>query len=98
MKWLWVIISALMLIVSPAWGATPTCGLRGNLLSYLAQQYGEYTLMAVVSVNRYMLEIVASPKGTWTMIKTAPGKLPCVIDSGDGVLKPMPPPPEKIAH
>tara|TARA_R100000049_G_C1917310_1_gene63298 strand:+ start:199 stop:462 length:264 start_codon:yes stop_codon:yes gene_type:complete len=87
-----------MLVTAPAWAASPTCGLRGYLLAYLATQYGERPLVSVISVNGYTLEIVASHKGTWTLIKTVPGKLPCVIDSGTGVIKPMPPPPDKIKH
>jgi|TARA_Y100000310_G_scaffold88415_1_gene85366 hypothetical protein len=93
-----ILVLGLMLVTAPAWAASPTCGLRGYLLAYLATQYGERPLVSVISVNGYTLEIVASHKGTWTLIKTVPGKLPCVIDSGTGVIKPMPPPPDKIKH
>lgn len=63
----------------------PSCGPRDALLAALAEGYGERPVGRGVSAAGGLVEILASPKGTWTVVVTVPGGGPtCIVSSGEG--------------
>ncbi len=62
----------------------PTCAPREVVLALLAQTYAEETVAIGITAKGALLEILASPKGTWTVIVTLPGGPSCVMAAGDG--------------
>ena len=51
----------------------PACGSRAKTLADLDRQYGERPIARGVTDNGCILEITASPSGTWTSLVTCPG-------------------------
>ena len=62
----------------------PTCAPREVVLALLAQNYAEETVAIGITAKGALLEILASPKGTWTVLMTTPGGPSCVMAAGDG--------------
>lgn len=50
----------------------------------LRQEYGEKVLGHGVSKDGTLVEIFLAPSGTFTVIKTTPSGLSCVVDFGEG--------------
>ena len=50
----------------------------------LRKDYGEKVLGRGVSGDGTLLEIFLAPAGTFTVIKTTPGGVSCVVDFGEG--------------
>jgi hypothetical protein len=50
----------------------------------LRKEYGEKVLGHGVSGDGTLLEIFLAPAGTFTVIKTTPGGMSCVVDFGEG--------------
>jgi hypothetical protein len=75
----------MLIIATPAGAVRITCAPRENLLRFLSINYQEAPLLTLVSADGHTLEVVASEKGTWTLLRTIPGQLPCVIDAGHWV-------------
>jgi hypothetical protein len=78
---LWLIAAALALATPAA--AQAICGSHKEFLSRLAQSHDEAPIGMGLVNNGAVLEILASPKGTWTLIVTHPttGRT-CVVASG----------------
>ena len=50
----------------------------------LQRQYGERELGRGVSADGTLIEIFMAPSGTFTVVKTTPGGVSCVVDFGEG--------------
>ncbi len=74
----------------PAWaqGAPAACGARDGLLSQLARKYGEVPVAIGVTGGAgggALIELLTAKDGlTWTLIRTSPQGLSCLIASGEG--------------
>ncbi len=74
-------------LVSPtalaqAWGAP--CGERAQIVMQLEQGYAEKPIAIALDSQGRMLEVLAAPSGTWTMLVSTPGGMTCLVASGVG--------------
>lgn len=68
----------------PAAAQAPQCGARDAVLERLSDKYGEQPVSIGVTATGSLLEILASPEGSWTIVVTVPGGPTCLVSSGDG--------------
>ncbi len=68
--------------VAPA-QAQIVCGDRDKLVANLLGKHNERLVSRGLDFRRHMVEIFASPDGSWTMTLTAPGRPTCVIGHGE---------------
>ena len=68
----------------PASGQASTCGAREALLDRLALKYEEQPVSLGVTATGSLLEVLASPSGSWTIIVTIPNGPTCLVSSGEG--------------
>jgi hypothetical protein len=61
-----------------------TCMPHEGADAKLRKEYGEKALGRGVSGDGTLLEIFLAPAGTFTVIKTTPGGVSCVVDFGEG--------------
>lgn len=61
-----------------------TCLPHNDANAKLRQQFGEKVLGRGVSGDGTLLEVFLSTSGTFTVMKTSPRGLSCVVDFGDG--------------
>lgn len=64
--------------------AVSQCAAREAVLDRLSSKYGEQPVSIGVTATGSLLEVLASPEGTWTIIVTVPGGPTCLVSSGDG--------------
>ena len=86
-RWLMAAALVLALLVGPAFAQQLSCGPRGKTLEGLAQDYGARPVARALTANGCVLEILASPSGTWTTLVTCPHyptDLVCWGNSGTG--------------
>jgi len=62
----------------------PQCGAREAVLDRLSAKYDEHPVSIGVTATGSLLEVLASPEGTWTIIVTVPGGPTCLVSSGEG--------------
>jgi len=82
------IVGLFLLTVATAFGATPAaaqmfCGERTEIVRYLEKNHAETLNAAGIVANGQLLEVFASPRGTWTIVVTNPNGTTCVIAAGD---------------
>lgn len=68
----------------PANGDPVTCGAREAIIERLAAKYEEQPVSRGVTATGSLLEVLASPAGSWTVIVTIPGGPTCLVSSGEG--------------
>lgn len=68
----------------PAAAQSPQCGARAAVLDRLSDKYGEQPVSIGVTATGSLLEVLASPEGSWTIVVTVPGGPTCLVSSGDG--------------
>ncbi len=68
----------------PAAAQSPQCGAREAVLDRLSAKYGEQPVSIGVTATGSLLEVLASPEGSWTIVVTVPGGPTCLVSSGDG--------------
>jgi len=68
----------------PAAAQATQCGARDALIDRLAVKYDEEPVSIGVTATGSLLEVLASPAGTWTIIVTVPGGPTCLVSSGEG--------------
>lgn len=71
-------------VAEPANGEPVTCGAREAIVERLAAKYEEEPVSRGVTATGSLLEVLASPAGTWTIIVTIPGGPTCLVSSGEG--------------
>jgi hypothetical protein len=77
--------AAMTLIGQPAAAAQPsTCGAREAVLERLSSRYEEQPVSLGVTATGSLLEVLASPSGSWTIIVTIPNGPTCLVSSGEG--------------
>jgi len=60
-----------------------TCADRKEVIAKLSEQYGEGQLGFGMADGTAIFEIWVSDSGTWTILKTSPNGLTCVMAVGD---------------
>jgi hypothetical protein len=78
-------------LTSPAFSApagagaeTGPCGPRAAVAAWLKRDFGETLHLSAVTRGGAVLQIFASPGGTWTAVLLAPTGAACMIEAGDG--------------
>lgn len=72
------------LTAQPVAAQSPQCGAREALLDRLSTKYEEAPVGIGVTATGSLLEVLASPSGSWTIIVTVPGGPTCLVSAGDG--------------
>ena len=62
--------------------ATAACGERAQMLEQLGSKYGEQPQAVGLTADGGVLEILASPKGGWTILVSYPKRPTCVVAVG----------------
>ncbi len=85
-RYLTAILSALLI----GWGAFSSsaqaqmiCGERGPMVASLEKTYSEAPVSMGLGSNGAIIEVFASPSGTFTIILTRPNGLTCVMAAGE---------------
>lgn len=60
------------------------CGNRAEMIKKLEDRWGELQIWAGLADGRVMELWVACPDGTWTILRTSPRGLTCIVTVGDG--------------
>ncbi len=85
-RYLTAILGALLIgwsaFSSPA-QAQAMCGERGAIVASLEKTYSEAPVSVGLASNGAIIEIFASPTGTFTIILTQPNGLTCVMAAGE---------------
>ena len=68
----------------PAAAQAPQCAARKAVLERLSSSYHEEPVSIGVTATGSLLEVLASPEGSWTIIITVPGGPTCLVSSGEG--------------
>ncbi len=59
------------------------CGNRDSIHKRLGDKYSEAPVIRALSGAGNLVEMLASPGGSWTMIVTQPGGPTCIVSTGD---------------
>lgn len=62
----------------------PQCAARDAVLERLSSTYHEEPVSLGITATGSLLEVLASPEGSWTIIITVPGGPTCLVSSGEG--------------
>lgn len=62
----------------------PQCAPREALLQSLSKNYDEAPVNVGVTSTGSLIEVLASPGGSWTILVTIPGGPTCMVSSGEG--------------
>ncbi len=62
----------------------PRCAPRDALLEALAERYGEVPIGRGITNAGGLIEVLASPSGSWSILVTTPGGATCLVSSGEG--------------
>jgi hypothetical protein len=85
-RYLTTILGALLIgwsaISSPA-QAQAMCGERGAVVANLEKTYSEAPVSIGLASNGSVIEVLASPSGSFTIILTQPNGLSCVMAAGE---------------
>ena len=80
-----VLILGLAAIAPTAASAQVACGARDAVVAKLSEKYGEVRRGGGLSSPTEIFEIWASEAtGSWTILKTTPNGLSCIMAVGDG--------------
>jgi hypothetical protein len=69
-------------LISPASAQAP-CGPREEIVKALGETFKEAPIGMGVTQPGQVLELFASPSGTWTMVVTTPNGTSCLIAAGE---------------
>lgn len=72
-----------LLCAEPAWAQAARCAPRDAVLKELKKRYAEGPVGVGLTARGNLLEILASPSGSWTLIVTVPGGPTCLVNSGE---------------
>ncbi len=70
------------LIAPTALAQQPVCGSHKTVADTLKKRYAETPVSMGVTVGGAVVEIYASPEGTWTLLITQPNGVTCLIAAG----------------
>lgn len=78
---------ALLLFAFPAAAQQrQLCAPRAALVERLSQDFGEAPFASGIDGGGNLMEILSSPKGSWTLLIVRPDKIACIVGSGEGWL------------
>jgi hypothetical protein len=64
-------------------GAQAVCGDRTILIAELDRQFDERPIAIGITSGGALIEVLTSPKGTWTFLVTFPNGSTCIVATGD---------------
>lgn len=67
------------------------CAPHDVIAAQLEEKYKEVSLGGGLSKSGYIVEIFASPSGSWTAVITVPNQPSCLMDAGEGWQTRVPP-------
>lgn len=70
------------IFAAPAF-AQQTCAPRQAVLDQLAGRFGETRQSMGIAANGFVVELFATPPGSWTITATRPDGVTCLIASGE---------------
>lgn len=79
-------VCAAFLVSSPSpalAGHSGPCAPRADFLAHLSDNYAEAPVAMGLAANGNLLEILVSPRGTWTIIITGPNGIACGVATGE---------------
>lgn len=82
-KAFYVVCSSLVVLLflsALAMAQGPNCGPRDKIVADLAKKHSEYLIVAGDS-----MELWASNKGTWTILRSMPGGTSCIAAAGHNI-------------
>lgn len=91
MRALLTALAMFMLIIGTTTNAHGQCTLRSLMLEKLKQQFKETVLYQGLNSRGIIIEILISPKNTFTIITTSPNGMSCIIAEGIALEKIVPP-------
>ena len=60
------------------------CGTRDAIIEALGATYQEKPVSRGVTSTGALMEVLAGPSGSWSILVTAPGGATCLVSSGEG--------------
>ena len=69
---------------TPVLAQASNCAARDTIIAKLAKAYAEQPVSLGVTAQGGLLEVLASPDGTWTILVTLPNGPTCLVSHGDG--------------
>lgn len=81
-----IIVLAMLCLgmMARAFAQTP-CGDRAGIVKMLAEKYREQAMdRGLIPSQQQVLEVFASPAGTWTILISRPSGLTCIMAAGEG--------------
>lgn len=75
-------IAVYAMLSGPAIGQQ-ACADRGQLLGILGRNYGEQLILWAMDAGGVVIEMIASPRGMWSLLVTRPGGPTCMRGSGE---------------
>ncbi|MCW8861880.1 MAG: hypothetical protein OQK07_05600 [Rhodospirillales bacterium] len=64
-------------------GLSSLCGARGEITDALGKLYAEHAVGMGLATNGGVIEVFASPAGSWTILLTKPDGEACVLSAGE---------------
>ena len=77
-----VIAFAAVLFADPAPAQHTTCGDRQEWVDKLARRFQEVPVAMAMITGGNVLEVLASPEGSWTILVTRPNGVSCMVSAG----------------
>jgi len=78
-----VMVGAASSSIRSAAGQGMVCGPRAGVIAGLAKMYKEVPAAIGLAANGSVVEHLLAPDGSWTIIMTMPGRLTCIVATGD---------------
>lgn len=82
-RWLLFLLAALTALHSAPVAAQMGCGTRDSVIAKLNNKYGETRRGVGLAGSTMIFEVWALEGGTWTILRTTPNGLTCVMAVGD---------------
>jgi len=76
-------LAAVTFAATPAEAGRAVCKQRTEIIKILGKKFNETQRSFGLQGDRRVLELYASPNGSWTAILTMPGGKSCVVASGE---------------
>ena len=86
--YLWAVLTAPFLMAQGSIMCVP----RAFIVDSLKANYDEVLVSRGLSTNGTMIEVMAGPKGSWTMLFTRPDGVSCMVLTGEAWQAVEPPP------
>lgn len=75
-------LALLAVSVTPGAAQVPACGLRKSIVDHLSARYREVRQAIGLVSEKAIMEVYASPAGSWTILMSNPAGRSCIIASG----------------